>query len=138
MRDPRRRRGGGSRGVDVDTSDSDGTGDFSLPGFKTKSCSYGNGAMALSTLSFNDLDQVLDFYMDNAEVLDVDLGSLPASTLVTSVDGAVTVSVFEATVPFSVTFTGDIEPAAVVAAAEAVFAGLPADVPPPPMSSESP
>jgi hypothetical protein len=135
-------------GIDVDTSDSDGGGDFNLGVFWTKSCSYGNGAIALSTFSFNDLDLVLDFYMENliddagnpvGEVLDVDLGTLPASTLVTSLDGAITVSVFEATVPFSVGFHAeDVAPEAAVAAAEAVFAGLPTEVPPPPMSSEAP
>lgn len=134
-------------GVEIDITDDDGTGDFDLGFFWTKSCSYGNGALTLSTLSFTDLAQVTDFYLQNlgddgaqtnGEVLDVDLGSLPASTLVTAVDGTVTVSVFEATVPFSVTLGGDVEPGAVVAAAEAVVAALPAEVPPPPMTSEAP
>jgi hypothetical protein len=133
-------------GVDIDVADTDGSGDFNLPGFWTKSCSYGNGAMALSTLSFLNLAQVNAFYLDNlvdddgnqlGEVLDIELGTLPESTLVTAVDGSVTVSVFEAAVPFSVSFSGDVEPAAVVAAAEAVFAGLPEELPPP-MASDSP
>ena len=76
-------------------------------------------------------------------VLDADLGSLPASSLVIQTGSAagpgssvpsseapttatlptVQVAVFEAPVPFSVTFTGvDVDPAAVVAAAEALFA----------------
>jgi hypothetical protein len=129
-------------GLDVDVTDSDGGGDFSLPGFWTKSCSYGNGAMSLSTISFNSLDQATDFYVDNmddGEFLEVDLGSLPASTLVTVQGGMIVVSVLEATVPFSVGFSADeVAPEAAVAAAEAVFAGLPTEVPPPPMSSEAP
>ena len=83
-------------------------------------------------------------------MLDVDLGSLPESSLVietgvavdssvpTSEESArlgtpsVQVAVFEAPIPFSVTFTGDdIDPAAVVAAAEAVLAGPSRDAPPP-------
>ncbi len=84
-------------------------------------------------------------------MLDVDLGSLPESSLVIQTgvtagtgtsapatdepDAAVTptvqVSVFEAPIPFSVTFTGDdVDPAAVVAAAEAVLAA-PAGAEPP-------
>jgi hypothetical protein len=143
-------------GLEVDVSDLDGSFDFSLPGFWTKSCSYGNGTMSLSTLSFNSLEQVQQFYEDNLEnagavfVADVDLRSLPASTIVTQVaagdDGtipgdsapdspvipSVTVSVLEATIPFSVSFTGDdVDPATAVAAAEAVLAALPAEAPTP-------
>ena len=74
-------------GIDVDVTDLDGSADVSLPGFWTKSCSYGNGAMSLSTLSFNTVEDAQRFYADNLElsdgvVLDVDLGSLPESSLV--------------------------------------------------------
>jgi hypothetical protein len=135
-------------GIDVDVADLDGSGDFNLPGFWTKSCSYGNGAMSLSTLSFNAIEDAQQFYADNLDasagvVLDVAVGSLPASSLViqtgvetaaagSSVPGSneptaptpmVQVSVFEAPIPFSVSFTGeDVDPDAVVAAAEAVLA----------------
>ena len=144
-------------GIDVDVTDLDGTADVNLPGFWTKSCSYGNGAMSLSTLSFNAIEDAQRFYADNLDaadgvVLDVALGSLPASSLVIQTGGAagpgssvpsrdevaaaaptVQVAVFEAPVPFSVTFTGDdIDPTAVVAAAEAVLAALvPTPEPPP-------
>lgn len=129
-------------GVDIDIADSDGGGDIKLPGYWTKSCSYGNGAMSLGTISFTSIEQATAFFADNigdGEYLDVDLGSLPASSLVTVRDGLIAVTVFEATVPFSVGFNADeVAPEAAVAAAEAVFAGLPAEVPPPPMSSEAP
>lgn len=112
-------------GLDVDVSDSDGGGDINLPGFATKSCSYGNGALTLSTLSFNDLDSLLDDFVTNTEsaggtVLDVALAGLPASSLVTEVDGVVTVAVFEAEVPFTVAVP-DGDPALVVAAAGALL-----------------
>ncbi len=61
---------------------------MSLPGFWTKSCSYGNGAMSLSTLSFTSLEAGFEqFYADNLDVaggvvLDVAVGSLPESSLV--------------------------------------------------------
>lgn len=128
-------------GVDLDVTDADGGADVSLPGFWTKSCSYGNGAMSLSTISYNTLDQATAFYTDNigdGEFLDVELGTLPASTLVTTVDGRVLVSVLEAAVPFSVGFSEDsATPEAAVAAAEALLASLPEEVPPT-MSSEAP
>jgi hypothetical protein len=112
-------------GLDVDVTDSDGGGDINLPGFATKSCSYGNGALTLSTLSFNDLDTLHHDFVANAEgaggtVLDVPLTGLPASSLVTEVDGVVTVAVFEAEVPFSVAVP-DGDPALVVAAAGALL-----------------
>jgi hypothetical protein len=120
-----------------------------LPGLWTKTCSYDNGAMGLATLSFATVEDAQRFYALNLDaaggvVLDVPLGSLPASSLViqtgvapaeSSVPGSaepvytttptVQVAVFEAPVPFSVTFTGaDVDPAAVVAAAEAVLVAL--------------
>jgi hypothetical protein len=135
-------------GLDVDVTDSDGSGDFNLPGFWTKSCSYGNGSLTISTLSFNSLDDAQDFYTSSLDsltgaVLDVELGSLPDSTMViatglagddgTSVPGSepavtvpqtVQVAVFEAPVPFSVTLYGaDADPDAAVAAAEALLNG---------------
>jgi hypothetical protein len=128
-------------GIDADVADSDGAGDFNLSTYWTKSCSYGNGAVSLSTISFTSIDQATEFFVDNigdGEFLDVELGSLPASSVVTVRDGLIAVTVFEATIPFSVGFNADeVAPEAAVAAAEAVFAGLPAQ-PPPPMSSEAP
>ena len=124
-------------GIDVDVTDLDGSADVSLPGFWTKSCSYGNGAMTISTLSFTALEDGRSFYADNLDVaggvvLDVDVGSLPESSLVIQTGGApesgssvprqrepaaapppsVQVAVFEAPIPFSVSFTGeDVDPA---------------------------
>ncbi len=50
----------------------------------------------------------------------------------------IAVTVLEATVPFSVGFNADeVTPEVAIAAAEAVFATLPDEVPPP-MSSEAP
>jgi hypothetical protein len=135
-------------GVDIDVTDLDGSADVNLPGLWTKSCSYGNGAMSLSTLSFEAVEDAQRFYADNLDaaagvVLDVALGTLPESSLViqtgvapaevstvssteqpaVAVPATVQVAVFEAPVPFSVTFTGDdVDPGAVVAAAEAVLA----------------
>jgi hypothetical protein len=142
-------------GVDVDVSDLDGSADINLPGLWTKSCSYGNGAMSLATLSFSAVADALEFYADNLDVangvvLDVALGALPASSLVIQTGAAaaagssvpssevpaaapatVQVAVFAAPVPFSVTFTGDdVDPAAVVAAAEALLAALGTEAPP--------
>jgi hypothetical protein len=140
-------------GIDVNVSDLDGSADVNLPGLWTKSCSYGNGAMSLSTLSFAAVEDAKQFYADNLDaangvVLDVPLGSLPASSLVIATGSAagagssvpsteaattpptVQVAVFEAPVPFSVTFTGaGVDPAAVVAAAEAVLAALGTEAP---------
>jgi hypothetical protein len=134
-------------GIDVDVTDLDGSADVSLPGFWTKSCSYGNGAMSISTLSFNSVENAEQFYLDNLDVaggvvVDVGVGSLPESSMVIqtgvppdstvaseSVESqtgpvpSVQVAVFEAPIPFSVSFTGDaVDPAAVVAAAEALLA----------------
>jgi hypothetical protein len=145
-------------GIDVDVTDLDGSADVSLPGFWTKSCSYGNGAMTISTLSFTAIQNAQQFYADNLDVasgvvLDVAVGSLPESSLViqtgvapeanstvpsTGESGAaatpaVQVAVFEAAIPFSVSFTGeDVDPAAVVAAAEALYAAPTSGSEPPP------
>jgi hypothetical protein len=128
-------------GLDIDVADSDGGGDFNLPGYWTKSCSYANGAMSLSTISFASIEQATEFFVDNigdGEFVDVDLGSLPASSLVTVRDGLIAVTVFEASVPFAVGFNADeVTPEAAVAAADAVLATLPQDVPMP-GSSEAP
>jgi len=128
-------------GIEVDVTDSDGGGDINLGSLWQKSCSYGDGAMTISTISFTDIEQVAQFFADNlvdadgnpGEFIDVDLGGLPASTLVANVGGLTSVTVLEATIPFAVGFSGDdIDPAIVVAAAEALFATLPAEAPPPP------
>jgi len=141
----RARRGGrrrvcGYRGRHTDT---DGQGDISLPGYWQKSCSYGNGTLTLSTISFNDLEAATQFFADNlvdpegnpGEFIDVDLGGLPESTLVTNVAGLTSVTVLEATIPFSVSMSGDIDPVVVVAAAQAIFVTLPTEAPPPPPRS---
>lgn len=149
-------------GVDADVSDTDGSFDISLPGFWTKACSYGNGAISLATLSFNSLEEVQQFYEENlvtanAMIVEgVDLGTLPESTVITQsaggavmgsvptasgpeLPGALTISVFEAPIPFSVSFTGeDVTPEDAVAAAEAVLAALPAPGTSEPMTSEAP
>lgn len=52
-----------------------------------------------------------------------DLGSLPASTLITEVHGYLLITVLEAPTAFSVGFEHNDDPAALVAAAEAVLAG---------------
>jgi hypothetical protein len=148
----------GAAGIDVDVTDLDGSADVSLPGFWTKSCSYGNGAMTISTLSFTALENAQQFYADNLDVaggvvLDVAVASLPESSLVIQTGGgaevgssvpssvetaaapapSVQVVVFEAAVPFSVSFTGeDVDPAAVVVAAEALFAAPTTGSEPPP------
>ncbi len=129
-----------SADIEVDITDTDGQGDISLPGYWQKSCSYGNGALTLSTISFNDLDAATQFFADNlvdsegnpGEFIVVDLGGLPASTIVTNVDGSTSVTVLEATIPFSVSMSGDIDPVVVVAAAQAIFGTLPTEAPPPP------
>ena len=73
------------------------------------------------------IEQATEFFVDNigdGEFLDVELGSLPASSLVTVRDGLLAVTVFEATIPFSVGFNADeVTPEAAVAAAEAVLRG---------------
>ena len=74
-------------GIDVDVTDLDGSADVSLPGFWTKSCSYGNGAMSLSTLSFNasrtpSSSTPTTSTSAGGVVLDVALGALPESSLV--------------------------------------------------------
>ena len=74
-------------GIDVDVTDLDGSADVNLPGFWTKSCSYGNGAMTVSTLSFTAIEDAQQFYADNLDVaagvvLDVAVGALPESSLV--------------------------------------------------------
>jgi hypothetical protein len=127
--------GAAAAGVDIDVTDLDGTADATLPGFSTKSCSYGNGVMSVSSLSYNSLDDISSFFVDNVvdadgnpgEVLDVDLGDLPSSSLVTRAGPFVLVAVFEAPIPFSVAFSdGTVEPAAAVAAAEAILTAEPA------------
>ena len=82
-------------GIDVDVTDLDGTADVNLPGFWTKSCSYGNGAMSLSTLSFIAIEDAQRFYDQNLDavggvVLDVAVGELPDSSLVIQTGGATT------------------------------------------------
>lgn len=127
-------------GLTVDVSDTDGRATVGLPGYSTSSCSYGNGAMTISTISYNTVDQAIRFFEDNmtdGEFLDTPLGTLPAdTTLVTTQAGQLSVTVLDATVPFSVGFPADsVTPEAAVAAAEAVYASLPEVAP---MTSEAP
>ena len=79
-------------GIDVDVADSDGSGDINLSGYWTKSCSYGNGAMSLSTISFTSIEQATQFFDANigdGEFVDVDLG---VAARVVARDGAATAS----------------------------------------------
>lgn len=114
-------------GSAVDVAEADGSAAFSLPGFAIESCSYGNGAMTLSTLTFPSLEDAVAVWSDlvtqsRATLVDVPLGELPASTVVTQLDTTVTVAVFEAAVPFSVAFAGGgVTPEAAVAGAIALL-----------------
>ncbi|MPZ54278.1 MAG: hypothetical protein GEU79_16370 [Acidimicrobiia bacterium] len=82
--------------------------------------------MVLSTITYTNLDTIVRDYPSNIEnnggdILDTDLGSLPATSLIARQNGVVTVTVFEADTPFAVGFGGDVAPAKVVAAAEALL-----------------
>jgi hypothetical protein len=116
-------------GVTLDVTDEDGGADVDLGAFATKSCSYGNGAMTISTVTFaGDVASIAQDYVDTAEsndgsvIDDVDLGDLPASTLITEVSGFRTITVFEAPTAFQVAFAEVDDPTVLVAAAEAVLA----------------
>jgi hypothetical protein len=116
-------------GIEVNVADEDGGADVDLGIYATKGCSYGNGSMSISTITYaGGLDEVVQSFADSAEdnggrvVTDADLGSLPASTVLTEVQGYLLITVFEAPTAFSVGFEGNDDPAALVAAAEAVVA----------------
>ena len=116
-------------GMPVDVADQDGGGSFDLGVYATDGCSYGNGSLSISTITFEgDVAEVAESYVDSAEdnggsvVEGVALGSLPPSTLMTEVHGYMLITVFEAPTAFSVGFEGLSDPAALVAAAEAVLA----------------
>lgn len=116
-------------GLPVDVADEDGGADVDLGIYATKACSYGNGSMSISTITYGgDVAEVAQSFVDSAEdnggrvVTDADLGGLPASTVLTEVHGFLSIHVLEAPVGFSVGFEGNDDPAAVVAAAEAVLA----------------
>ena len=116
-------------GIEVNVADEDGGADIDLGVYATKGCSYGNGSLSISTITYaGDLDEVAQSFVDSAEdnggrvVGDADLGSLPASTLLTEIHGYLLITVFEAPTAFSVGFEGNDDPAVLVAAAEAVVA----------------
>jgi hypothetical protein len=116
-------------GVAVDVTDRDGSGDIDLGAFATRSCSYGNGAMTISTITYTGaVEDVRGTFVDNVEanggavVADVALATLPPTTLVTEVNGFASINVLDAATPFGVGVEAPIDPAALVAAAEAVLA----------------
>ena len=115
-------------GLDVDVTDSDGSGDIDLGSYHTKSCSYANGQLVVSTFTFaTGIDELRADFVRNAEqndgeVLVADLGGLPSSTLIAEVMGLRTVTVFEAPTPFSIGAGDDVAPEALVAAARAMAA----------------
>jgi hypothetical protein len=116
-------------GMTVDVADQDGGGTFNLGVYATDGCSYGNGSLSISTITFGgDAAEVVESYVASAEdnggsvVQGVALGSLPPSTLMTEVHGYMLITVFEAPTAFSIGFEGLTDPAALVAAAEAVLA----------------
>jgi hypothetical protein len=115
-------------GLDVDVADGDGSGDIDLGSYHTRSCSYANGQLVISTFTFaTGIDALRADFVRNAErnggeVLVADLGGLPSSTLIAEVMGVRTVTVFEAPTPFSVGAGDDVAPEALVAAAQAVAA----------------
>ncbi len=116
-------------GMAVDVADQDGGGTFNLGVYATDGCSYGNGSLSISTITFGgDVAEVAESHVDSAEdnggsvVEGVALGSLPPSTLMTEVHGYMLITVFEAPTAFSIGFEGLSDPAALVAAAEAVLA----------------
>lgn len=116
-------------GVSVDVTDQDGGGTFNLGVYATDGCSYANGAMSISTITYTtEVAEVAQTYLDSAEdnggsvVTGVDLGGLPSSTVITEVHGYQSITVLEAPTAFSVGITDLADPAALVAAAEAVVA----------------
>lgn len=115
-------------GVSVDVADNDGGGSFNFPGYASRSCSYGNGSLSITTITFNAdpaeaaADHAATAERNDGSVLDADVGSLPAdTTVVTEVQGMVSITVFEAPTAFTLAFFEVTEPAALVAAAEAVL-----------------
>jgi hypothetical protein len=119
----------GAAGMAVDVADQDGGGTFNLGVYATDGCSYGNGSLTISTITFGgDAAEVAESYVDSAEdnggsvVEGVALGSLPPSTVMTDVHGYLLITVLDAPTAFSIGFEGLSDPAALVAAAEAVLA----------------
>ena len=119
-------------GVTVDATDSDGSGSFDVGAFHTRSCSFDDGAATVSTITFADpspsaaRELYLELAEDNGgeEVEVDDLGSLPASTVVTEVDGFVSIAVLASEPAFSLAFPGVTDPALLVAAAEVALEQL--------------
>lgn len=113
-------------GLALDVTDGDGSGDIDLGSYHTRSCSYANGGLVVSTFTFSvGIDELRGEFVEQAEanggeVLVADLGGLPSSTLVAEVQGVRTITVFEAPIPFSVGADAAVAPEALVAAAGAV------------------
>ncbi len=102
-------------------------------GVKYDSCNYGSStqpAFSIATMAFTDTasaaEQVTEITESNdGELLTPDLGSLPERTLVTAYGEikSISVYVFDAATPFSVTVYGDdLDETDAVAAAEAIYA----------------
>lgn len=115
-------------GVTVDVADVDGGGSFNFPGYASRSCSYGNGSLAVTTITFNSdparaaADHASTAERNDGTVIEADLGDLPSeTTVITEVQGTVSITVFEAPTAFTLAFFEVTEPAALVAAAEAVL-----------------
>lgn len=114
----------------VDTAEQVGGASDDLGAVATRSCTFGSDTdvMVVSTVSYTGeaeaaRAQVLaDVQADGGQVLDIDLRSLPRTSLVTQVTGLVAVMVLEAPEPFVVGFNGLGNPASAVTAAEAVLA----------------
>jgi len=113
-------------GLDLDVTDGDGSGDIDLGSYHTRSCSYTNGQLIISTFTFAvGIDELRGEFVEQAEenggeVLVADLGGLPSSTLIAEVQGVRTITVFEGSTPFSVGAGDGVTPEALVAAARAV------------------
>lgn len=103
-------------------------------GVSYDSCNYGAStqpAFSIATMAFTDTasaaEQITEITeSSNGELLTPDLGGLPERTLVTSYPdiSSISVYVFDAATPFSVTVYGDLDEADAVAAAEALYAEI--------------
>ena len=90
-------------------------------------CTYDNGDVSLYSMSFNSLGVAAQLLVEGTldwggDIVDADVATLPDSTFVTRLMGAVTVVVLDAPTPFAVQLAGgEISPADAVRAAEALF-----------------
>jgi hypothetical protein len=126
----------GAAALDIDVTVADAVFDGGGPVFATQACGYAGGALYLTTIAFDDVGAASTLMVSMAtatgggEVLDVDVGTLPDSTVVIGFDDAVQVVVFESDVPFAITIAGsDVDPLTSIVAAEALVASLLDDAP---------